>query len=241
MRNFTATTPAGQTHVLTSAADVTEPQKSEAKSWPIWDSTEDFKAQKQPKFVLRYRLEERVLILSGSAQLSPTNGDPPFVVSAGDACTFRAGFVASWVVTSPMRKHYHYFDAAGELCAEPSKTTPVIACDAEGCGKECVDESYSIVGWLRTPTSPDRVCPAFPALAHHATNRPTPTHPQESEDVCPKCVKKARGPEKRRYEAAVRCELGAPAPETGGAQPAAATAKRKSPPAAAARSSKAKA
>jgi uncharacterized cupin superfamily protein len=125
MRNFTATTPAGQTHVLTSAADVTEPQKSEAQSWPIWDSTEDFKAQKQPKFVLRYRLEERVLILSGSAQLSPTNGDPPFVVSAGDACTFRAGFVASWVVTSPMRKHYHYFDAAGELCAEPSKTTPV--------------------------------------------------------------------------------------------------------------------
>lgn len=145
MRNFVPTTQ-GETHVLTSAADVTESQKSEAQSWPIWDSTEDFKAQKQPKFVLRYRLEERVVILSGSAQLSPTNGDPPFVISAGDACTFYAGFVANWVVTSPMRKHYHYFDAAGEMCAEPSKTTPVIACDAEGCGKECVDESYSIVG-----------------------------------------------------------------------------------------------
>ena len=145
MRNFVPTTK-GETHVLTSAAEVTESQKSEAESWPIWDSTEDFKAQKQPKFVLRYRLEERVVILSGSAQLSPTNGDPPFVISAGDACTFYAGFVANWVVTSPMRKHYHYFDAAGEMCAEPSKTMPVIACDAEGCGKECVDESYSIVG-----------------------------------------------------------------------------------------------
>ena len=230
-------TTKGETHVLTSAAEVTESQKSEAESWPIWDSTEDFKAQKQPKFVLRYRLEERVVILSGSAQLSPTNGDPPFVISAGDACTFYAGFVANWVVTSPMRKHYHYFDAAGEMCAEPSKTTPVIACDAEGCGKECVDESYSIVRWLRTPTLTAQLSLPWPTSTH----QPRPTHPQETEDICPKCVQKARGPDKRRYQAAVRCELGAPAPETGGAQPAAATAKRKTPPAAAARSSKAKA
>ena len=92
---------------------------------------------------------------------------------------------------------------------------------------------------LTAYSNPNR--PAFPALWATSTHQPRPTHPQETEDICPKCLQKARGPDKRRYQAAVRCELGAPAPETGGAQPAAATAKRKTPPAAAARPSKAKA
>ena len=83
-----------------------------------------------------------MLILEGRAELTPQNGDAPFVVQAGDAVEFRAGFVADWIVLAPMRKHYHYFERDGEPCAEPSKATPVIACDAGGCGKECVEEHF---------------------------------------------------------------------------------------------------
>ena len=102
---------------------------------PIWDSKEDFPSKKQPKFRLRYLKEERVLILCGRATLTPTTGQLAFDVCAGDAVTFFAGFVADWVVLEPMRKHYHYFEATGEECDEPSKKIPVIACDADGCGK----------------------------------------------------------------------------------------------------------
>jgi len=122
---------------------VTPAQKSAAEAWPVWDSKEDFAGQKQPKFVLRYREEERVLILEGKARLTPQNGDPPFEIAQGDAVTFRAGFVADWVVLERMRKHYHYFKG-GEPCTEPSKAVPVISCDAAGCGKECVEEHWRL-------------------------------------------------------------------------------------------------
>jgi uncharacterized cupin superfamily protein len=178
VRNF-ALTPA-ETHVLTPAAEVTADQKDAARDWPVWDSKEDFASQKQPRFTLRYRKEERVLIIEGKAQLSPKNGDPPFIVQAGDAVTFHAGLVVEWVVLDRMRKHYHFFEG-GLMCAEPSKLVPVLACDADGCGKECVDEHFHLKG-----------------------------DDGRDEDVCAKCHKKARGPDKRRYAAAVLCHLGVP-------------------------------
>jgi uncharacterized cupin superfamily protein len=198
MRNYSITTATGETHVLTAAVNVSAEQKTAAADWPVWDSKEDFPAKKQPSFRLRYLKEERVLILEGLARLTPTNGDAAFEVRAGDCVTFHAGFVADWLVLERMRKHYHYFDASGQMCDEPSKAVPVMACDVVGCGKECVEQSFYLV--------------------------------ETSEDICPKCHSKARGPDKRRFAAAVPCKLGVP-------EAAAADKKRKpdAPPASAKR------
>jgi len=179
VRNF-ALQPAAETHVLTPSAEVSAAQRDAAQEWPVWDSKEDFASQKKPRFTLRYRKEERVLIIEGMAQLTPKNGDPPFIVQEGDAVTFCAGFVVDWVVLERMRKHYHFFED-GAMCEEPSKLIPVLACDADGCGKECADEHYHLRG---------------------VDGR--------NEDICPKCYKKARGPDKRRYAACVLCHLGVP-------------------------------
>ena len=182
VRNFPVCIESGAaTHVVTSAANVPSEMIAAAKEWPIWDSGQDFAKVKQPKFVLRYRKEERVLVLEGKAQLTPQDGGAPFIVQAGDAVTFHAGFVADWCVLDRMRKHYQYFESSGEPCEEPSKATPVIACDV--CGKEAVEEYIHLS--------------------------------DSKEDVCAKCVKVARGPDKRRYAACVPCRRGVP---VGGAE-----------------------
>ena len=201
MRNFVV--ECSTTHVLTPAAEVTASVKAAAASdWPIWDSSEDFRGTKTPKFTLRYRKEERVLILEGKAELTPQNGDAPFTVQEGDWVVFHAGFVADWVVSARMRKHYCYFESDGEACAEPSKATPVIACDVDGCGKECVEEHFQLC----------------------------------DEDICPKCVKFARGSDKRRFATAIRCVRGVPAVEATSST----TDKKRRPVAASGRSGKAK-
>ena len=165
MRNYAITTATTETHVLTPAREVSAVQKAAAADWPIWDSKEDFAGKKQPSFRLRYLKEERVLILEGAATLKPCNGNPAFEINAGDCVTFRAGFVADWVVTARMRKHYHYFNEDGEMCAEPSKAIPVMACDVDGCGKECVEQSF-----FMTETSED-ICPKCHAKARGADKK----------------------------------------------------------------------
>ena len=185
-----------------------------AMDWPRWDSKEDFAGKKQPAFRLRYLREERVLIIEGRARLTPIHGGgAPFEIRAGDCvtyararkpcvrrfragfvptdlltfplsslrvCRFRAGFVAGWQVLDRMRKHYRYFDETGRPTGEPCKATPVIACD--GCGKECVEESYL-------------------GIAEDG----------KTMDICPRCLGKARGSEKRRFADALPCKLGVPA------------------------------
>ena len=177
VRNFVAKTATSETHVILT--DISDAHRASAQAWPIWDSARDFVGQKVPKFPLRYRREEHVLILEGRAVLTPHNGDTPFEVGAGDAVIFRAGFASDWRVVEPMRKHYQYYAesagfADGTTCNEPSGLVPVIACDA--CGKECCEESYLVDA--------------------------------SAEDVCPKCFKKARGPDKKRYAGAARCLFG---------------------------------
>lgn len=162
-------------HVLTPPSDVTDAQKETGYAWPVWDSAEDFGGKKEPRFQLRYRKEERVIIIEGKAQLTPLNGDAPFIVKAGDAVTFHAGFVADWIVMERMRKHFAFY-ADGQPCAEPNKAIPVIACDV--CTKECIEEHH----WLE----------------------------ESDEDICSKCLKVARGPDKRRFASAVLCKQGAP-------------------------------
>ncbi|GMI53439.1 hypothetical protein ScalyP_jg5423 [Parmales sp. scaly parma] len=135
-------------------ATVTKPdadyKAAASSSWSIWDSkTHDFTPILHPaptiegtgEFFFDYadNFEERVLILSGTATLTPTNpgGGKPFSIKAGDAVSFPQGFAANWNVTTPMTKHYCYFDSEGNETASNA-----IACD--GCGVDSWEESFFV-------------------------------------------------------------------------------------------------
>jgi uncharacterized cupin superfamily protein len=110
------------------AADVTEDYKKEAEeAWTKWDS------KNKKKFPYNYTTEERVLILSGSATLTPEDGEP-IKVGEGDAVTFHKGFKCKWEITKRMKKYYALF---GEV-----EDAPAITCDV--CDADCVAESYFV-------------------------------------------------------------------------------------------------
>jgi|AntRauTorckE5430_2_1112549.scaffolds.fasta_scaffold18804_1 uncharacterized cupin superfamily protein len=85
------------------ACDVTALYKEEAQQWSKWDS------KNRKKFPYNYATEERVLVIKGSATLTPDDGSPAVTINAGDAVTFRIGFKCKWLITKRMTKHYAVF------------------------------------------------------------------------------------------------------------------------------------
>lgn len=126
------------THV--PAADVTDDFKDLALTWPLWESrTHPQAPPKSGKFHFDYNGDyetERILVMSGKATLSPSDGSDPITIGEGDQVFFHKGFACDWHVTEPMKKHYAYYDEDEvEVAANPS-----IACDI--CEAECYEESY---------------------------------------------------------------------------------------------------
>jgi uncharacterized cupin superfamily protein len=107
---------------------VTDEYKEEAKKWPKWDS------KNKKKFPFNYAAEERVLILEGSAELTPDDGSAVVVIGKGDSVTFQKGFKCKWKVTKRMKKHYT------TVVDEDAPDPPAIVCDV--CDQGCVEESY---------------------------------------------------------------------------------------------------
>mmetsp|Transcript_8803 Transcript_8803/g.16069 ORF Transcript_8803/g.16069 Transcript_8803/m.16069 type:complete len:168 (+) Transcript_8803:119-622(+) len=97
-------------------------------TWGKWDS------KNTKKFPYNYAAEERVLILEGSAELTPDDGSAVITIAKGDQVTFHKGFKCKWKVTKRMKKHYTVLQEEGE--SEP----PAITCDV--CDVDCVAESY---------------------------------------------------------------------------------------------------
>jgi len=110
--------------------EVTAAYKTEAKTWPKWDS------KTRKNFPFNYTAEERVLILEGSAELTPTDGSPTINIRKGEQVTFHTGFKCKWKVTERMKKHYTVIED------EDAEAAPAIACDV--CGADCVAESYFV-------------------------------------------------------------------------------------------------
>jgi len=110
------------------STEVTAEYKKEAKTWPKWDS------KTRKNFPFNYTAEERILILEGSAQLTPTDGSPVITIQKGEQVTFHTGFKCKWKVTKRMKKHYTVIED------ENATVPPAIACDI--CDVDCVAESY---------------------------------------------------------------------------------------------------
>lgn len=115
---------------VTPAADVSDEYKSEAKTWSKWDS------KSQKRFPYNYKVEERVLVLVGSAILTPDGGGEAIHIGAGDAVTFHVGFKCKWEITKRMKKYYAIFPEEG------AEDAPAITCDV--CDAGCVAESYFV-------------------------------------------------------------------------------------------------
>jgi uncharacterized cupin superfamily protein len=109
---------------------VTDEYKKEAVKWGKWDS------KNRKKFPFNYTAEERVLILEGSAEITPDDGSAVITIGKGDQVTFHKGFKCKWNVTKRMKKHYTV------LKDEDAEEPPAIVCDI--CDKDCVAESYFI-------------------------------------------------------------------------------------------------
>jgi len=124
------------------ASDVTAAYKEEAKQWSKWDS------KSRKKFPYNYSTEERVLVLKGSATLTPDDGSPAVTITAGDAVTFHIGFKCKWLVTKRMTKHYAVFASAEEVEVEAGGIT----CDI--CEVDCFAECYFV------PDGESDVCPS---------------------------------------------------------------------------------
>lgn len=115
---------------VTPADDVTEDYKKEAKAWTVWDS------KNRKKFPYNYTAEERVLVLSGAATITPDDNGEPIKIEKGNAVTFHKGFCCKWLVTKRMKKHYAVFAVEGE------EEQAAITCDV--CSEDCVAESYFV-------------------------------------------------------------------------------------------------
>ncbi|KAL7543425.1 hypothetical protein ACHAXR_012706 [Thalassiosira sp. AJA248-18] len=108
---------------------VTDEYKKEAKTWGKWDS------KSRKKFPYNYTAEERVLVLDGSATITPDDGSPAVIIGKGDQVTFLKGFKCQWKITKRMKKHYTVIQEE-----EDGDAPPAITCDV--CGVDCVAESY---------------------------------------------------------------------------------------------------
>ena len=113
---------------IVAPENVTDEYKTEAKSWTKWDS------KKRKKFPYNYTAEERILILEGSAELTPDDGSAVVTIGKGEQVTIHKGFKCKWKVTKRMKKYYTVIAEDGE--PEP----PAISCDV--CNADCVAESY---------------------------------------------------------------------------------------------------
>jgi len=111
--------------------EVTADYKKEALTWPKWDS------KTRKNFPYSYNSEERVLILEGSADLTPTDGSPVITIQKGEQVTFHTGFKCKWKITKRMKKHYTVIEN------EDAAVPPAIACDV--CDVDCVAESYFMI------------------------------------------------------------------------------------------------
>jgi uncharacterized protein len=112
------------------AEKVTDEYKKEARKWGKWDS------KNKKTFPYNYTAEERVLILEGSAELTPDDGSAVVTIGKGEAVTFHKGFKCKWKVTKRMKKHYTV------LTEEDAPEPPAIVCDV--CDEGCVAESYFV-------------------------------------------------------------------------------------------------
>mmetsp|Transcript_38891 Transcript_38891/g.44389 ORF Transcript_38891/g.44389 Transcript_38891/m.44389 type:complete len:174 (+) Transcript_38891:92-613(+) len=110
---------------------VTDEYKAEAKSWTKWDS------KSRKKFPYKYTEEERILVLEGSAELTPDDGSDVVTISKGDQVTIHPGFDCKWKITKRIKKYFTVI--AEEGAPEPP---PAITCDV--CGNDCVAESYFV-------------------------------------------------------------------------------------------------
>jgi len=119
---------------ITPPSEVTGKYKKEAKAWTKWDS------EKKKGFDYDYTNEERILILEGSATLTPVDGSDPLTIKAGNAVTFHKGFECTWEITKRMKKHYAIFANEEDQVVE----LPAITCDV--CKEGCVEESYFVKG-----------------------------------------------------------------------------------------------
>jgi len=115
---------------VVSAEDVTDEYKTEAKTWTKWDS------KTRKRFPYNYTAEERVLVLEGSAELTPDDGSAVVTIQKGDQVTFHKGFKCKWKVVKRMKKHYSIFQEDGDAEA------PAIVCDV--CEADCFAESYFV-------------------------------------------------------------------------------------------------
>ena len=121
---------------ITRAPDVTDAYKTEAKQWHKWDS------KNRKKFPYKYAKEERVLVLTGSATLTPDDGSPAVTIDAGDAVTFHVGFKCKWAITKRMTKYYAVFESNNEEGGDEEDETEAAAITCDVCDVDCVAESY---------------------------------------------------------------------------------------------------
>lgn len=84
--------------------EVRKPTKEEiitSESWPVWE--------KEPsEFPWKYDLMETCLILSGTAEVSTSDGSEKKSFSAGDWVIFSPGLECTWKITEPIRKKYKF-------------------------------------------------------------------------------------------------------------------------------------
>uniref|UniRef100_A0A7S3Q8Q0 (S)-ureidoglycine aminohydrolase cupin domain-containing protein n=1 Tax=Chaetoceros debilis TaxID=122233 RepID=A0A7S3Q8Q0_9STRA len=117
-------------------SEVTAAYKKAAKEWTKWDS------KNRKSFPYNYTAEERVLVLEGSATLTPSDGTDPVTIEAGNAVTFHKGFKCKWKITKRMKKYYTVIIAADD--GEDDLDLPAIICDICSDAAGCVEESYFV-------------------------------------------------------------------------------------------------
>ena len=121
---------------VTPSDQVTSEYKKEAKKWSKWDS------KNRKSFPFFYATEERVLILEGLAEITPTNGcetesNGSVTFGKGDAVTFHKGLKCKWKILKRMKKHYIVEKADDD---DVAAAAAAITCDV--CDQGCEAESY---------------------------------------------------------------------------------------------------
>ena len=132
----------------------TDEQKELAGTWEVWDSTtHPQEPEGSAKFHFDYsnNFQERVWVTEGTALLTPDDGSDPVTITAGEFVVFHQGFKCWWHVTTPMKKHYCYYDKEGAATALSvnradwlsgnATVSNSIACDL--CGANCTEATLS--------------------------------------------------------------------------------------------------